>query len=94
MASSDFGRMLSVGAIRFEDRFCASRKGGTGGGGWDRGRWVGQGEVGGTGGGGWDRERWVGQGEVGGTGRGGWDRERWVGAQLWLTVHDGGCSCL
>ena len=23
--------MLSVGAIRFEDRFCASRKGGTGG---------------------------------------------------------------
>ena len=38
MASSDFGRMLWVGAIRFEDRFCASRKGGTGGG---------QGEVGG-----------------------------------------------
>ena len=33
MASSDFGRMLSVGAICFEDRFCASRKGGTGGGG-------------------------------------------------------------
>ena len=33
-ASSKFGRMLSVGAIRFEDRFCASRKGGTGGGGW------------------------------------------------------------
>ena len=32
--SSDFGRMLSVGVIRFEDRFCASRKGGTGGGGW------------------------------------------------------------
>ena len=27
--------------------------GGTGGSGWDRGRWVGQGEVGGTGGGGW-----------------------------------------
>ena len=26
--------MLSVGAIHFEDRFCASRKGGTGGGGW------------------------------------------------------------
>ena len=26
--------MLSVGVIRFEDRFCASRKGGTGGGGW------------------------------------------------------------
>ena len=26
--------MLSVGAIRFEDRFCANRKGGTGGGGW------------------------------------------------------------
>ena len=35
--------MLSVGAIHFEDRFCASRKGGTGGGG----------EVGETGGGGW-----------------------------------------
>ena len=34
MASSDFGRMLSVGAIHFEDRLCASRKGGTGGGGW------------------------------------------------------------
>ena len=31
MASSDFGCMLSVGAIRFEDRFCASRKGGIGG---------------------------------------------------------------
>ena len=30
MASSDFGRMLSVGAIRFEDRFCASKKGGMG----------------------------------------------------------------
>ena len=29
--SSDFGHMLS---IRFEDRFCASRKRGTGGGGW------------------------------------------------------------
>ena len=26
--------MLSVGTIRFEDRFCASKKGGTGGGGW------------------------------------------------------------
>ena len=26
--------MLSVGAIRFEDRVCGSRKGGTGGGGW------------------------------------------------------------
>ena len=25
---------LSVGTIRFEDRFCASRKGRTGGGGW------------------------------------------------------------
>ena len=35
--------MLSVGAIHFKDRFCASRKGGTGGGG----------EVGETGGGGW-----------------------------------------
>ena len=34
MASSDFGRMLSVGAICFEDRFCASKKGGIGGGGW------------------------------------------------------------
>ena len=33
MASSDFGRMLSVDAIRFEDGFCAS---------------VGQGEVGGS----------------------------------------------
>ena len=30
MESSDFGCMLSVGAIRFEDRFCASRKGGKG----------------------------------------------------------------
>ena len=30
---SDFGHMLSVGTIRFEDRFCAGRKGGTGGGG-------------------------------------------------------------
>ena len=28
MASSDFGCMLSVGAIRFEDRFCTSKKGG------------------------------------------------------------------
>ena len=34
MASSDFGGMLSVGAIHFEDKFCASRK-------------VGQGEAGG-----------------------------------------------
>ena len=33
MVSSDFGRMLSVGAIYFEDRFCASKKGGIGGGG-------------------------------------------------------------
>ena len=33
MASSDFGRMLSVGAIRFENRFCASKNGGIGGGG-------------------------------------------------------------
>ena len=31
MASSDFGRMLSVGAICFVDGFCASRKGGIGG---------------------------------------------------------------
>ena len=30
---SDFGRMLSVGAIHYEDRFCASRKGGIEGGG-------------------------------------------------------------
>ena len=34
MASSDFGRMLSVGAIHFEDRFCTSKKGGIGGGVW------------------------------------------------------------
>jgi len=34
MVSSDFGRMLSVGAIRFEDGFCASKKGGIGGRGW------------------------------------------------------------
>ena len=33
MTSSDFGCMLSVGAIRFEDMFCASKKGGLGGGG-------------------------------------------------------------
>ena len=33
--------MLSVGAIRFEDWFCGSRKGRTGVGGWDRGRRVG-----------------------------------------------------
>ena len=26
--------MLSVGAIRFEDRLCARKKGGVGGGGW------------------------------------------------------------
>ena len=32
MASSDFGRMLSVGAIGFEDRFCASKKDRIGGG--------------------------------------------------------------
>ena len=31
MVSSDFGRMLSVGTIRFEDSFCASEKGGIGG---------------------------------------------------------------
>ena len=31
MASSDFGRMLSVGAINFEDKFCTSKKGGIGG---------------------------------------------------------------
>ena len=30
MASSDFGRMLSVGAICFEDRFSASKKAGKG----------------------------------------------------------------
>ena len=34
MALSDFGHMLSVGAIHFEGRFCASKKGGIGGGGW------------------------------------------------------------
>ena len=28
---TDFGRMLSVGAIRFEGRFCSSRKGEVGG---------------------------------------------------------------
>ena len=33
MVSSDFGCMLSVGAIRFKDKFCASKKGGIGGGG-------------------------------------------------------------
>ena len=34
MVSSDFGCMLPViGTIRFEDRFCASKKGGIGGGG-------------------------------------------------------------
>ena len=33
LVSSDFGCMLLVGTIRFENRFCASRKGGTGGGG-------------------------------------------------------------
>ena len=26
MVSSDFGRMLSVGTIRFDDRFCTSNK--------------------------------------------------------------------
>ena len=35
MASSNFGRMLSVGAIRFEDGFCTSKKK------QDRGRWAG-----------------------------------------------------
>jgi len=40
--------------------------GGTWGGGWDVGRWVGRGEVGGTLGGGWDVGRWVGHKEVGG----------------------------
>ena len=29
-----YGHMLSVGAIHFEHRFCASKKGGIGGGGW------------------------------------------------------------
>ena len=33
MALFDFGHTLSVGAIRFEDRFCASKKGRMGGGG-------------------------------------------------------------
>ena len=32
--SSDFGYMLSVGAIHFEDRFYTSKKGGIGEGGW------------------------------------------------------------
>ena len=31
MASLEFGRMLSVGTIDYEDRFCTSRKGGIGG---------------------------------------------------------------
>ena len=31
--SCNFGRMLSVGIIRFEDKFCTSKKGGIGGGG-------------------------------------------------------------
>ena len=31
--SCNFGRVLSVGAIRFKNRFCASKKGGIGGGG-------------------------------------------------------------
>ena len=34
MASSDFGCMLSVGGIRFEGKFCATKKVGIGGGGW------------------------------------------------------------
>ena len=34
MESSDFGHMLSVGAICFDDTFCTSKKGGIGGGGW------------------------------------------------------------
>ena len=33
MALSDFRHMISVGAIRFEDRFCASKKGEIGKGG-------------------------------------------------------------
>ena len=33
MASYDFGCMLSVGTICFEDGFCTSKKGGIGGGG-------------------------------------------------------------
>ena len=33
MVLSDFGHMLSVGAIRFDDRFCASKKGKIGRGG-------------------------------------------------------------
>ena len=32
-SSCSFGRTLLVGAICFEDRFCASKKGGIGGGG-------------------------------------------------------------
>ena len=33
LTSPEFGHMLSVGAIHFEDRFCASKKGGIRGGG-------------------------------------------------------------
>ena len=33
MTSCDFGRMLSVGAIHSEDRFCTSKKGEIGAGG-------------------------------------------------------------
>ena len=44
LASSDIGRKLSAGTIRFKDTFCASRKSGIGGGG------IGGG---GIGGGGW-----------------------------------------
>ena len=33
LALSDFDHILSVGTIRFKDRFCTSKKGGIGGGG-------------------------------------------------------------
>ena len=33
-SSCKFGHMLSVGAIHFEERFFANKKGGIGGGGW------------------------------------------------------------
>ena len=60
------------------------------GGGWDKGRWVGQGEVGGTSG---RCVGWVGQGEVSATMGGGSDKEMgrrcgWVKGQR----DEGGCD--
>ncbi|CAI5532106.1 unnamed protein product [Closterium sp. Naga37s-1] len=71
-------------------------------GGWERGRWVGEGQVGGRGAGGWERDRWVGEGRVGGGGAGGWERGRWVGegrvgwggAGGWVTLPVDGRHCL